>query len=190
MTRTVANPVAHVCRVCGRPAQIDDLCGRHGGSVGVIIQMEGLSPYLRIGLRFLVSGSILMVILGVLTLLIGGSLTGREDSPGGSHLVGLVMIVVGLGILVLSMYVSQLRTWAWPAAIATSVVVAVVTIVLLAMTSPVGSYNTLVVACVVLPMAVAALLLAAWRVRAPEEATLPRDVAKAGGGGAGAAAPS
>ena len=42
MTRNLANPVAHVCRVCGRPAQLDDLCRRHGGSFGLIIQTEDL----------------------------------------------------------------------------------------------------------------------------------------------------
>src|ERR1700716_3693457 len=109
MTRSFAHPVAHVCRVCGRPAQIDELCGRHGGSVGLIIQTEDLPRLLRIGLRFMVAGADLTFVLGLLALLLGGSLTGREDSPGAAKLAGVVMMGVGILTLVVAMYLSQLR---------------------------------------------------------------------------------
>src|SRR5215472_4367703 len=99
MPRTFANPVAHVCRVCGRPAQLDDLCGRHGGSVGLIVQTENLSRTMRAGLRLLVTGAVATFALGVLTVLIGGSLTGREDAPGPSQTAGEVMVAAAVLML-------------------------------------------------------------------------------------------
>ena len=41
----------------------------------------------------MVAGADLTFVLGLLTLLIGGSLTGREDSPGAARLAGLVMMI-------------------------------------------------------------------------------------------------
>ena len=170
MTRNLANPVAHVCRVCGRPAQLDDLCRRHGGSFGLIIQTEDLPATLRIGLRLLMSGAALTFLLGLLTLSLGGSLTGREDAPGAAKLVGLAMIIAALVTLLFAMFLSQLHAWAWPAAIGLGAVVGVASIVLLAATSPAGSFDTLVVACTTLPYLAAAVLVTVWRLRLPPSA--------------------
>jgi hypothetical protein len=169
MTRSFAHPVAHVCRVCGRPAQIDELCGRHGGSVGLIIQTEGLPRLLRIGLRFMVAGADLTFVLGLLTLLIGGSLTGREDSPGAARLAGLVMMIVGIVALLVAMYLSQLRTWAFPTALALCAGVGILSIVGLVVAAPSSSFNTLLIAGTVIPFLGAAVLFAVWRARESRE---------------------
>ena len=178
MTRTLANPVAHVCRVCGRPAQLDDLCRRHGGSFGLIIQTEGLPTTLRFGLRAMMSGAAATFLLGILTLALGGSLTGREDAPGAAKLAGLVMIIVALLTLFSAMYLSQLRTWAWPAAIGLGGVVGLASIVLLIATSPASSFSTLVILCTTLPYLAVAALVTVWRVQLPPSA-LPQHASPA-----------
>jgi hypothetical protein len=170
MTRNLANPVAHVCRVCGRPAQIDDLCRRHGGSFGLIIQTEDLPRSMRIALRLMMSGASLTFFLGILTLTLGGSLTGRDDAQSAAKLAGLAMIVLSVVTLVLAMYVSQLRGWAWPAAIGLDAIAGIAAIVLLAATSPASSYNTLVIVALVLPYLLAAGLIVTWRLRLPPSA--------------------
>jgi hypothetical protein len=185
MTRDLAHPVAHVCRVCGRPSQLDELCWRHGGSYGIIIQTEDLPRTLRIGLRLMMTGAMLTVALGILTMALGGSLTGRDDAPDAAKLIGLVMIVVGLATVVVAMYLSELRAWAWPVAAGLLGVVGVVSLVLLFAASPSSSYRTLVIVATTLPYLAGAALVGVWRAQLPPT-SLPQPSA-GGAGRAGAA---
>ena len=185
MTRTLAHPVAHVCRVCGRPAQLDDLCRRHGGSYGLIIQTEDLPRSLRIGLRAMVTGAVLTLFLGVLTLALGGSLTGRDDASGAARLLSLVMIGVALVTVVVAMYLSQLRAWAWPVALVLVLAVGGASIVILFASSPSSSYRTLVIVLTTLPYLLAGVLIAVWRSQLP-----PDQVGRRAGGEADAPSPA
>ena len=169
MTRTLAHPVAHVCRVCGRPAQLDDLCRRHGGSYGLIIQTEDLPATLRIGLRAMVTGAVLTLFLGLLTLALGGSLTGRDDAPGAAKLLSVVMIGIALVTVVVAMYLSQLRAWAWPVSLVLLLVVGLASIVILVASSAASSYRTLAIVLTTLPYLLAAVLVTVWRIQLPPD---------------------
>ncbi|HET9050646.1 MAG TPA: hypothetical protein VFO60_03020 [Candidatus Dormibacteraeota bacterium] len=183
MPRTFAHPVAHVCRVCGRPAQVDDLCGRHGGSVGLVVQTEDLSRTMRAGLRLVVTAAVATMALGGLVAIVGGSLTGREDADGPSRTAGLAMMLAGVAMLVVAMYASQLRRWAVALATVSCALLALATIAVLVVTAPASSFRTLILLTTILPLAVAAVLTAVWWAMEsdpPEAEAAPR--------GAGAAA--
>lgn len=108
MARTAATP--RTCRECGRHCQTDSACWRHGGSAGLILDFEGLARPLRALLILLATVAFVDLVVGVLTMFVGDSITGN-----GHH-----QLVVGLGVydaiaaivlLCIAMYLSQLRSW-------------------------------------------------------------------------------